>query len=395
MHWMNSLFDQYGYFVLFLGLFAESLALPFPGELAMAISGHMVVQGHIHMFWAILCSYFGATSGTMLTYLLGKKLGTPFFDKYGKYFLLKPKNILKITKWFEKYGNKIILVSHFIPGLRHFTGYVSGILGLRFRTFFIYNQIGAALWVAFYTMVGLLFGEKIEQLLHAASRYSIQLVICVVIGIAGVLIVRKHSKTRRVLRSSLSFYKVILQSLWMLWEKAFDLFSSWRCKHIFRYGICKVFVTRHRGQSITCQDGTTVRAGDWIGELHLDNGQVLGLLRSVGSNRAALSTARMSREAIKQISAALQTTPELAKVKALIGVTLLHRGITHGLGFELHHLESKWFRDFTSVYLNFLLQTLHPEGNQRIKHNKKLKPMMLVLSKMTLQDKFPLKSISN
>lgn len=49
MEWITHLFEQYGYYVLFLGLFAESLALPFPGELAMAISGHKAALGSFHI----------------------------------------------------------------------------------------------------------------------------------------------------------------------------------------------------------------------------------------------------------------------------------------------------------------------------------------------------------
>lgn len=77
MEWLGNLFGQYGYFVLFFGLFAESLALPFPGELAMAISGHMNNLGSFSIPLIILCSYLGAIVGTTFTYYLGYKLGTP------------------------------------------------------------------------------------------------------------------------------------------------------------------------------------------------------------------------------------------------------------------------------------------------------------------------------
>lgn len=191
MEWISSLFEQYGYYVLFLGLFAESLALPFPGELAMAISGHMSTLGSFHFPLIVLYSYLGAIIGTTVTYYLGYKLGIPFFEKYGRYFFMNQERIAKMMKWFERYGDKLILVSYFVPGLRHFTGYVSGILKVRLRTFFLYNYVGGLVWVLVYAMIGKLFGYRIEQLLHLISRYSAAAVIVAAVIIVAVLVFKQ------------------------------------------------------------------------------------------------------------------------------------------------------------------------------------------------------------
>jgi len=179
--------------------------------------------------------------------------------------------------------------------------------------------------------------------------------------------------------------KIVLQSLWMTWESLFDRITRLRSTSTLKYGICKLVVRRHRGKSVECHDGHWVHRGDWVGELHLDNRQVLMLSRTVGSDRAALMTARMLRDSLRQISQAIESEPGLADIQGLTGITLLHRGIIHGLGFELHPLESKWFRMFSTYYLRILLRVLHPTGKKRIKQRtRKLIPMMLMMSKPTL-----------
>jgi membrane protein DedA with SNARE-associated domain len=185
LDWINHIFEQYGYWVLCLGLFTESIAIPFPGELAMAFSGHMVYFGKFNLGLVILCSFLGATIGTTVTYYFGKKLGRPFFEKYGKFIFLNPQRFMKIAAWFEKYGNKLLLISYFIPGFRHFTGYVSGVVGIRLRSFLFFNHLGALLWVVVYVMIGFIFGEQFEQLLHLISMYSVRLAL----GIIPVLLV--------------------------------------------------------------------------------------------------------------------------------------------------------------------------------------------------------------
>jgi membrane protein DedA with SNARE-associated domain len=108
----------------------------------------------------------------MLTYFIGRKLGSPFLAQYGKLLFLGPKRLERITYWFERYGNKLLLVSYFIPGLRHFTGYISGTLNIRSRTFFLYTNIGAVLWVFTFVMLGKVLGPKWEQIYHLITTYK-------------------------------------------------------------------------------------------------------------------------------------------------------------------------------------------------------------------------------
>ncbi|OAB32083.1 hypothetical protein PMSD_18270 [Paenibacillus macquariensis subsp. defensor] len=90
----------------------------------------------------------------------------------------------------------------------------------------------------------------------------------------------------------------------------------------------------------------------------------------------------MFRDAMKQISRELDNNTELMKVQALTGITLLHREVNHGIGFEQHPIESKWQQRFYATNLRFLLRVVHPEGKQRVQHStQKLSPMMLVISK--------------
>lgn len=194
MEWMIHLYEHYGYFLLFFGLFTESIALPFPGELAMAISGHMSSLGTFSLPLAILCSFLGATIGTSVTYFIGLRLGMPFFEKYGKYVMLKPDRLDKFAAWYGKYGKKLLLISYFIPGLRHFTGYVSGILKVRWTSFFLYNHIGALLWVVTYSLIGRLFGKHLEHILHRIAKYSWRAAVIGAIVLIVILVVKKYRK---------------------------------------------------------------------------------------------------------------------------------------------------------------------------------------------------------
>lgn len=92
---------------------------------------------------------------------------------------------------------------------------------------------------------------------------------------------------------------------------------------------------------------------------------------------------------MQQISEAFASQPEFREVKALVGVTLLHRGLIHGLGFEQQPMKSDLFQRITTAYLRLLLSVMHPEGKKRIyRKTEKLIPMMLIHSRCSLRNRF-------
>lgn len=183
--------------------------------------------------------------------------------------------------------------------------------------------------------------------------------------------------------------KSVMQSSWMIWERLFSFLSRFRSVHISRFGICTVIIKKHRGEAIICEDSTVIQNGDLVGELHLDNETILKLIRSEGADRAALKIARLGRKSMQQISRAYESQSEFRKVNALVGITLLHRGLTHGLGFEHRTMKSGLFQKLTTSYLRILLSVMHPEGKSRIdRRTEQLVPMMLIHSRSSLEKRF-------
>lgn len=175
------------------------------------------------------------------------------------------------------------------------------------------------------------------------------------------------------------------QKLWMGWEKLVWFGMERSSEGRLDFGICKLLIKRHAGETIVCQDGTRIEAGDRIGELHLDNRRMLEMSHSIGSDRAALRTARLARASLGRIAEAMDSDPRLHQVKGLLGTTLLHRGLIHGMGFECRPLSSRRSTMWTGAYLQMLLRFLHPAGSSRTRGNKeKLVPMRLIHSRASL-----------
>ncbi|MCY9669859.1 VTT domain-containing protein [Paenibacillus alginolyticus] len=173
MGFLTSWLEHYGYWVLFFALLLEMLALPLPGEVLMSYAGLLIFQGKLNWFLCILTAGAGVSTGVTLSYWIGFRLGSPFFEKYGTRVHLGPDKLDKISYWFQRYGNKVLVIAYFIPGIRHFTGYFSGVTRIRFRKYAWYAYTGAFLWVSVFISLGKVLGPKWEQYHHTMNRYLI------------------------------------------------------------------------------------------------------------------------------------------------------------------------------------------------------------------------------
>ena len=202
-HFLQSLMDQYGYYVLAIALFLELLALPLPGEVLMTYAGLMVYQGHFNWMLSILTAGIGASIGMTLSYFIGKKLGPRFFEKHGHKIHFGPEKLEKTARWFERFGVKLIVIAYFIPGIRHITGYFSGITGMSFRTYALYAYTGAFLWTFTFISLGKVLGPQWEQYHQTITKYL--LIVGVILAILAI-IYYVFTKYRKELYVSVSIW---------------------------------------------------------------------------------------------------------------------------------------------------------------------------------------------
>lgn len=195
MEWLYELFQQYGYYVVLIGLLLEYIALPFPGEPTLAYAGYLSHQGDLNLPTLIILSFIGTSVGMTFQYFVGNKLGMPFIQKYGKYVFLTQRKIDLTKMWFDKYGYFLIFIAFFIPGVRHFTGYFAGIINLPFRRFAMTIYSGALFWVSFFLIGGYWLGENLEDIFMILGEHIWK----IIFGIIFItLIIRFRKKIQHV-----------------------------------------------------------------------------------------------------------------------------------------------------------------------------------------------------
>jgi membrane protein DedA with SNARE-associated domain/membrane-associated phospholipid phosphatase len=161
----------------------ELIAFPLPGEALMTYCGYIIYQQKMNWGISILVSTLGVGIGITLSYLIGKELGITFFEKHGHYIHMDKNRLDNISRWFDKYGNKLLIIAYFIPGVRHVTGYFSGITKVSYRKFAVNAYLGAFIWTATFISLGKVLGANWEKYHNLLKKYLLigSLIIAVII----------------------------------------------------------------------------------------------------------------------------------------------------------------------------------------------------------------------
>lgn len=150
---------HYGSLALFFLLALGILALPVPDETLMVAAGFLISRGKLNLPFTVVAAYLGAICGITLSYIIGRYGGSLLLEKYGHYIRLTDKRIEKTRLWFSRIGMWALFIGYFIPGVRHFTGYIVGSVRIPFSRFALFAYSGAVVWSSVFLSIGYLIGR--------------------------------------------------------------------------------------------------------------------------------------------------------------------------------------------------------------------------------------------
>jgi membrane protein DedA with SNARE-associated domain len=176
---------QFGYagIVLLMGL--ESANIPIPSEVTLTFAGFLVSQGKLNLHLAAFAGALGCLLGSIPSYWIGKRLGRAVVDKYGKWFLLGPRQVALGDRWMSKYGNSTAFFSRLLPVVRTFISFIAGIWKAPFWTFVLLTFIGSLIWSYALVYVGYVLGENWNVLRPIWEKFDIAIIALVLGALVG------------------------------------------------------------------------------------------------------------------------------------------------------------------------------------------------------------------
>jgi membrane-associated protein len=167
------------YVLLVAIIFLESALVVFPflpGDSLLFISGALSASGLLSLEVLVIILVIAAVIGGLVNFWIGRYFGRKIMDK--KIGFIRQEYVDKTHLFFEKYGGFTIVIARFVPFVRSFAPFFAGLGQMNFYHFFMYNLVGALLWIMSFTLAGFFFGNL------PIVQDNFSLVIFLIIGIS-------------------------------------------------------------------------------------------------------------------------------------------------------------------------------------------------------------------
>jgi len=172
LHGVAPILDRWGYLAVAGVIGMESFGVPAPGQTIMVAAAIYAGAGRLNVFAVAAIAFIAAVLGDNVGYWIGVRGGRRLVHRFGRYILITPERLERAEKFFARRGNRVVVVARFIDGLRQLNGVIAGITAMPWRTFLIYNAIGAALWVGWWTTISYLLGTHLVDIIEHVHRYK-------------------------------------------------------------------------------------------------------------------------------------------------------------------------------------------------------------------------------
>ena len=201
--WLDpqTLLQQYGTAALWISaaiIFAEcGLFTAFlPGDSLLFTIGLFAAQPNdplgLPLPLVLVVLTAAAFLGNVVGYEIGRAAGTPLYNRNGRF--IKQEYFHRTTHFFDRYGNRALVLGRFVPIVRTFITVVAGVGKMDRRRFLTYSFVGALLWAIGVTVLGYFLGQ------FAFVKNNLELMLLLIVAVSlipmGIEYLRHRSRTR-------------------------------------------------------------------------------------------------------------------------------------------------------------------------------------------------------
>jgi len=181
-----------GFFV-----FAEAaifLGFVFPGEIAAVVGGSVAAVGHASLGTMIVVIVLCAIVGDSVGYEVGRVLGPHLMERrplQGKAGVDKARDLL------VRFGGPAVFLGRWTALARALVPGLTGMSGMRYRTFLFYNALGGLVWGTTFVLVGYAAGRSWEAIASRIGSYALYVLFGVIALVVVVVVVRRRRAPER------------------------------------------------------------------------------------------------------------------------------------------------------------------------------------------------------
>ncbi len=196
--WIETMISTGGYLGIIILMAIESACVPLPSEVIMPFAGALtLVQASsrhgippLNLYLVALAGAFGCLLGSVVSYVVGAYGGREFIFRWGKYILLRRRDVEQAEKWFDKRGEITVFLARLLPVVRTFISLPAGIARMKFSRFVLLSFLGSLPWCLALAWLGVLVRGHISEL--KAYFHGADAIIVLIFAVLFILWLKHH-----------------------------------------------------------------------------------------------------------------------------------------------------------------------------------------------------------
>lgn len=198
VHLLETSFTHYGYLIIFTAMLIENasgIGSLVPGDTLLVLAGFFTRGSSVNLPLLIVVGIVGAVIGDNISYFVGRKWGRQLVAWLEPRWKSLHRHLSEAQTYFKKHGGKTVLFGRHVAIIRTYVPLLAGIGKMPYRTFFVYNIIGAALQISVFLLIGYFFGQYRDQIERILRDGGLGLLLLIAIG---AVIVYRRRRSKRI-----------------------------------------------------------------------------------------------------------------------------------------------------------------------------------------------------
>ena len=193
--------STWGYPAFFALFVASAVGSPITEDVLLLVGGYLIGAGVFRWPLTFGLAYAGVLCADLLLYTLGRRLRAHTLRNGVLRKFIRPGRLRIATRWFARYGDRLVFLSRLTPGTRLVVFVSAGVRGMPLARFLAYDGLASLIWVPLLLWVGESLGERIGGF-NTALEWMADRVFGVVIALIAMLALRHVWITRAAKRTT-------------------------------------------------------------------------------------------------------------------------------------------------------------------------------------------------
>jgi len=165
--WVQEVIERLGAIGVALLVILENVFPPIPSEIVLPFAGFVAQRGDGSVVLMIVAATVGAVIGALILYYVAALIGPVrlgvFIAKFGKWFGVKPSDLMRAEQWFDRHAVAAVLLGRCVPLIRSVVSVPAGFRRMPLVPFIAYTALGSAVWNTVLIGAGAVLGNQWEK----------------------------------------------------------------------------------------------------------------------------------------------------------------------------------------------------------------------------------------